>query len=196
MRSRYTAFKAHRRSLAYTRGMPTTVQTSMPAELLGVGDHLVERLEMLESALRRGSLTISEASEAQSMSDGTTAASSRRSSGQLYLQQLRQRLDRHRPRSSPYPLYSNSRLRPIMRNSADTLVPRDRESNLSVRGQVAPSRLSQSTTMYTSTPSIVRLASQEAIRPGSSDESNMASQESTPSLNSTPQASPDSRRQA
>jgi hypothetical protein len=209
MRREYTNFKSQRRRLAAPLSMSPIVQTSiqgrpprhvssqLPPDFFGIGGQM-EGFESFVSALRRGSFTISEDSETQSMSDATTAASSRRSSGQLYFQHWRQRLGRRRPQSSPYPQLSDSHLRPNMRNSAETLVPRDRDSNSSMRGQRGPSRLSQSTTMWTSAPT-VRPASSGTTRPESRDDPNIESQESqesTPSPHSTPQPPQDPPRQA
>jgi DNA-directed RNA polymerase subunit M/transcription elongation factor TFIIS len=141
LRREYTKFKVHRRKSVSVAplGMSTIVQTSiqnelprpplaeLPLDMFGVGGH-IEGFEILDSALRRGSFTISESSGAQSMSEGTTLFESQRSSGQRHLQRLRQGLSR--PQSSPYSLYAHSRLPPNTRNSHATLDLSERESVL------------------------------------------------------------------
>jgi DNA-directed RNA polymerase subunit M/transcription elongation factor TFIIS len=80
MRRKYTEFKIHRCRVSSPLVVPTILQTSTQTEplrplfgqpssdLFGVGYHLIEGLEVLESALRRGSFTISETSVAQANS--------------------------------------------------------------------------------------------------------------------------------
>jgi hypothetical protein len=186
MRRKYTSFKARRRrSLSSQRSI----------ELLGVGDH-VEGLDMLgsiEAALRRGSLTISEISEPWSTLDDINLFGSRRNSGQSHLQRLRHGLGR--PQSLPPPLHPYLHLRPDMRNSYDTFVLSERESTASNRGQ-RQSRFSQGTTIWSSASTVRPISQGTMLRPESRDGQNMESQGSIPSPLFTPQAPPDSLRQA
>jgi DNA-directed RNA polymerase subunit M/transcription elongation factor TFIIS len=201
MRQEYTNFKARRKSSVAPLSLSGIVQTSiqsspprpfssqLPVELLGIRGYSedLEMVESIEAALRRGSLTISETSDVQSTSDDLTPFGSRRNSGQLRVMRWRQGLGR--PQSLP------SHLRPNALNSYDALVLGERHSNSSMRGQRPSSRLSQGTTMCTSTASTVRPESQGTLRPESRDGHNMESQGSTPSTQSTPQAPSDPPRQ-
>jgi DNA-directed RNA polymerase subunit M/transcription elongation factor TFIIS len=200
LRREYTKFKSHRKRSVAPLAISTIVQTSiqgelprhagiqLPVELLGVGSHAEgqEMIDSIELAIRRGSLTISEISEIQSISDDSTPFGSRRNSSQPFVQRLRQSAGR--PQSSPYPLYLYSHLRPSILNSYDTLVLRERDSTSSMRGQTPPSRLSQVTTNYTSTLSTVRPLFHEGLRPESRDGLSIGSRRSTPSPRFTPQA--------
>jgi DNA-directed RNA polymerase subunit M/transcription elongation factor TFIIS len=207
MRRKYTSFKARRRRSLSPLGMSTIVETSIQSdvprhlssqrsiELLGVGDH-VEGLDMLgsiEAALRRGSLTISEISEPWSTLDDINLFGSRRNSGQSHLQRLRHGLGR--PQSLPPPLHPYLHLRPDMRNSYDTFVLSERESTASNRGQ-RQSRFSQGTTIWSSASTVRPISQGTMLRPESRDGQNMESQGSIPSPLFTPQAPPDSLRQA
>jgi DNA-directed RNA polymerase subunit M/transcription elongation factor TFIIS len=159
MREVYTEFKARRGRGEAHLGISTIVHTSIPCELprspqipldrrsvevLHAGTH-IEGLELIEAALRRGSITISEPNtDAQSASDERTVASFPRYARQQFLQRVQRGLWTHRPLSVDGATQSMPHLRSRLRHSYDAAMPTRADSTSSVHGQ-ASSRWSATT---------------------------------------------------
>jgi hypothetical protein len=169
MREQYTTFKSRKKGPIAPLSFSTIVQESTPTEfpssshrtrdrfsieVSGVGAHVEDLENVLDAALRRGSITFSEAtSEAPSAPDDNSFVLSPRNSGQHLLQRLRH--GSATPQSLPNTRPSSSRTRAMFRNSYDAQESGGGSSSWSTRAQ-STSRFSQVSTLNSSTMSVDR----------------------------------------